>query len=373
MSDPADLFPPSYSVSRERVLAGAHALASRHDLRIDSRAIAARGPDGGTLALDWLQFGARRPRHALVVSSGTHGVEGYTGGAIQRDLLERVLPHLTLGDDTAIVLQHANNPYGFAWHRRVNESNVDVNRNFLERFDPSLCDPNYVRLHDLLNPTDLEPQAEARRWEAIDAFVAEHGERRFRQAAIGGQYRYPRGLQFGGERLEQGPAHLLALVREHLAAAQTVLWLDVHTGLGAFGDCELVTGATTDSDCYRRSAAIWPGYVKSATSGESVSTPLNGLLDRGVEAALPAGCGFAFGYPEYGTYDPMRVIRAMRADTWLHAHGDPADATGRAIQAETLEAFRPASADWRRRVLRTGASLVDAALAHLPGARRTGA
>lgn len=370
MHDPADRFQPSYAVSRERLLAGAHALASRHDVLVDSRAIAARGPDGGTLALDWVQFGARRPRHVLVLSSGTHGVEGYTGSAVQHDVLDRVLPHLSLADGTAIVLQHANNPYGFAWHRRVNESNVDLNRNFRDAFDPALCDPDYVRLHDLLNPPDLDPDAEARRWAAIDAFVAEHGERHFRQAAIGGQYRYPRGMQFGGARLEQGPAHLLALVREHLAAAETVLWLDFHTGLGAFGDCELVTGATTDSDCYRRSVAVWPGFVKSATSGESVSTPLNGLLDRGVEAALAPGCGFAFGYPEYGTYEPMRVIRAMRADNWLHVHGDRADPTGRAIEAEILEAFRPASADWRRRVVRTGRTLVDAALVHLPGVAR---
>jgi len=72
---------------------------------------------------------------------------------------------------------------------------------------------------------------------------------------------------------------------------------DVHTGLGAFGDCDRVTGAAADRDGCRRSEAVWPGFVKSVPSGESVSTPLNGLLDRGIEAALPAGCGFAFGYP----------------------------------------------------------------------------
>lgn len=370
MTDPADHFPPSYAVSRERLLAGASALASRHDVRVDSRALAVRGPDGGTLALDWVMFGARRPRQALVLSSGTHGVEGYTGAAVQHHVLQAVLPRLALADDTAIVLQHANNPYGFAWHRRVNESNVDINRNLRDRFDPSQCHPDYVRLHDELNPPDLDPQAESRRWATIDAFIAEHGLRHFQQAAIGGQYRYPRGLQYGGAALEAGPSHLLALVREHLAAAESVLWLDFHTGLGAFGDCELVTGAAADSDCYRRSVAVWPGYVKSATSGESVSTPLNGLLDRALEAALPAGCGFAFGYPEYGTYEPMRVIRAIRADNWLHAHGDTTDATGRAIEAEILEAFRPASPEWRRRIVATGAELVDQALAHLPGVRR---
>jgi hypothetical protein len=367
--DLADHFQASYSASRERLLDGARRLASRHGALIDSRAIDARGPGGETLALDFVMFGARRPRQALVLSSGTHGVEGYTGSAIQHYVLDRVLPALRLAPDTAVVLQHANNPYGFAWHRRVNESNVDFNRNFLEAFDPSLCDPDYERLYDELNPSDLEPDAERRRFERLDAYVAERGLRRFQQVAVGGQYKYPDGIQYGGARREQGARHLLALVREHLSDAQTVVWLDFHTGLGEFGACELVTGAPSDSDCYRFSAQVWPGRVKSATSGESVSTPLNGLLDRGLEEALPVGCRFAFAYPEYGTYEPMRMIRAMRVDNWLHRHGDPGDDTGRQIKAEVLEAFRPASRVWQRQVVATGAQLVEQALAAVAGSR----
>jgi hypothetical protein len=84
-----------------------------------------------------------------------------------------------------------DNPYGFAWHRRVNESNVDVNRNFLQRFDPDLCNEDYERLNAELNPPDLDPANEAARWARIDAFTAEHGPRRLQQAAFAGQYRYP--------------------------------------------------------------------------------------------------------------------------------------------------------------------------------------
>src|SRR5690606_3600793 len=105
------------------------------------------------------------------------------------------------------------------------------------------------------------------------------------------------------------------------------------------------------------------------SAGESLSTPLNGLLDRGLAAALPAGARFAFAYPEYGTWEPMRVIRAMRADNWLAHHGDPHDATGRAIEAEMLEAFRPDSRAWERSVVVAGAELVRQPLAGPPGAR----
>ena len=46
------------------------------------------------------------------------------------------------------------NPYGFAHLRRVNEQNIDLNRNFLlpgERFEGA--DPTYASLDGLLNPT----------------------------------------------------------------------------------------------------------------------------------------------------------------------------------------------------------------------------
>ena len=33
--------------------------------------------------------------------------------------------------NAAVVLIHAINPFGYAWHRRFNENNVDINRNFL--------------------------------------------------------------------------------------------------------------------------------------------------------------------------------------------------------------------------------------------------
>ena len=368
-ADPADFFPPTYRASRERLLERAHALSARHDVLIDSRAIAERGPVGETLALDFVIFGARRPRRALVLSSGTHGVEGYTGAAIQHHTLDRVLPFLELAPDTTVIVQHGNNPWGFAWLRRVNESNVDFNRNFRDAFDPTQCSPDYELLYDCLNPPDLDPAREAERFAKIQAYVDRHGERQFRQVAVEGQYKYPQGMQFGGHRQEAGTRHLLALVREHLADAQDVIWLDFHTGLGEFGACELVTGAAADSDSYAYARSIWGDAVKSASSGESVSTPLNGLLDRGLEAALPAGCRFGFAFPEYGTYPPDRVLRAIRADNWLHAHGDPSDAAGRALKAEMLEAFRPASREWQRTIVTHGASLVAQALAKMGGVR----
>ena len=87
------------------------------------------GPEGESLFTDVAVLGPSDASTILVLESGTHGVEGFTGSAIQTGLLHEGLnsgPKPSL----SIILIHALNPYGFAHLRRFNEDNVDINRNF---------------------------------------------------------------------------------------------------------------------------------------------------------------------------------------------------------------------------------------------------
>lgn len=363
-------FKPSYRESRDQLLDNARTLAPRFALLADSRLIDGQGPEGETLSLDWVMFGARKPRHVLVVSSATHGVEGFCGSAIQHQMVLEQLPDIDIGPDTAIVVQHANNPYGFAWLRRVTESNVDINRNFRESFDPEAVSADYETLYDALNPTDMNPDNEAMRWAVLGRFIEDHGLRRAQQAIAEGQYKFPEGIQFGGHAAEPCVTHLQDLVREHLSRAQTVYWIDVHTGLGEFGDCELICSFEPDHPHYQTANQLWPDQVRSSSAGDSVSTPLHGMMDQGLAALMPADCEIGFVAAEFGTYPPDRMLRAMRGDNWLHQHGPKellSDPVARELKAEMLEAFRPDRAQWRIKILETGRELIDTALQALPG------
>ncbi|CUF83659.1 membrane-associated protein, putative [Bodo saltans] len=71
-----------------------------------------------------------KKKGSLVVHiSGTHGVEGFIGSAIQTDLLNTW--NSSRADGATIVFVHAVNPYGMAHFRRFNEHNVDLNRNVM--------------------------------------------------------------------------------------------------------------------------------------------------------------------------------------------------------------------------------------------------
>ena len=79
---------------------------------------------------------ARGEGEGVVVHlSGTHGVEGYAGSAIQVAYMEGLAQARGTGKGgrpgATVVLVHAVNPYGMAHFRRFNEENVDLNRNAL--------------------------------------------------------------------------------------------------------------------------------------------------------------------------------------------------------------------------------------------------
>lgn len=78
-------FSDDYQEARHKFLNAAHA----QGFRIESYSNPITGPNGRALFTDVASFGAENPEVILVVSSGTHGVEGFAGSAIQTGLFQR--------------------------------------------------------------------------------------------------------------------------------------------------------------------------------------------------------------------------------------------------------------------------------------------
>jgi hypothetical protein len=100
-------------------------------------------------------LGAQNPENLLVLISGTHGVEGFCGSGCQIGYLADQL-YEALSSTTGLLLVHALNPFGFAWLRRVNEDNIDLNRNFHDFSKPLPWSESYEALHNLLIPEQWE-------------------------------------------------------------------------------------------------------------------------------------------------------------------------------------------------------------------------
>jgi len=116
-------YSPDYFSAKQRFLAACNRVGLAHQ----SLPIHAPSPNSEPLTIDIAVAGSEKPTLALVVSSGVHGIEGFFGSAVQLAFLEQLAPDWQPPEGAALVFLHALNPYGFAWQRRFNEDNVDLN------------------------------------------------------------------------------------------------------------------------------------------------------------------------------------------------------------------------------------------------------
>jgi len=60
------------------------------------------------------------------------------------------------------------------------------------------------------------------------------------------------------------------------------------------------------------------------------------------------------------------VMQALRADAWLHAHGDPTGPDAPAVRTAVRAAFADDDPAWLAELWPRFESVVDAAMRHLP-------
>ena len=324
-----------------------------------------RGPDGGELATDIAWFGPKDAPAVLVMISGTHGVEGFCGSGAQIDRLRRG-GAASLPAGVAVLMIHAVNPYGFAWLRRVTHENVDLNRNWIDFGGQPPGNAGYDQLADAICPAEWTPEAQAASAQVLGAYVAAHGMMAMQQAVSGGQYNHPKGVFFGGAGPTWSRRTQTAIFDHYLNGAARIGIIDYHTGLGPWGYGEQIITDRVGSPGYDRARQWYGAVVTSPSSGTSTSADIvgDGLAAAPVLLAHAEVTGMAL---EVGTQETMTVLNALRADAWLHAHGDLTSDEGRAIKAQIRDAFYGDADDWKGMVAGQSLLAVKQAIAGLAG------
>ncbi len=351
-----DAFSPDYATARRRF----RELAAERGFVLSEHPVGQVGPAGEELSIDVAWKGAAAPRRAAVVSSGTHGVEGYFGGAVQLALLDGPWGSAEVPDDCALVLIHAINPYGFAWNRRVNEDNVDLNRNFLlEGQTFSGAPDGYRRLDGLLNPPSPPAGFEAflprAAWQILRT-----GFGALKAAIAVGQYEFPQGLFFGGAGPSRSQELLAELLPAWFASTERVVHLDLHTGMGAWGTCTLAVAEDESSDRVRWLAETFGADSVQGLSEDGVLYPIRGVLGAWLQEQVPA-CEYQCMLAEFGTQPVLRVLQALRGENRAHHHGVAGSASSQRAKQTMLAAFAPGSTSWRQAVVDQAVRLAETA------------
>jgi predicted deacylase len=329
--------------------------------------IDAPGPAGQTLSIEMLRIGSRQPRRALLVLSGVHGVEGFVGSALQIELIER-LDVRALPADMAVLLVHGANPWGMAWGRRQNESNVDLNRNWRRDAGVPFVNGAYDVLHGVLCPDSAERPDVAVVLAAIDVLARERGIGWVRDGITAGQYGYPDGLHYGGDRTEPSTRIVEMAAGELLQGVERLLAIDLHTGHGASGRLTLLCDRPEGSPQYDMLAALSGADAVEVTVDPLAATTRNraGQIVRGLAELFPQAIRHA-ATAEFGTVSDGRQLVYTVLEQWAYRHGRRDDPACADIVRGYRACFTPEDDTWAARVLPRGRTLLDAAVAAVAG------
>ncbi|HVJ43583.1 MAG TPA: M14 family metallopeptidase [Dongiaceae bacterium] len=325
-----------------------HDAAAAKGLQITSHRNPTRGPAGEELATDTVWIGPRDASRLFIGLSGTHGAEGFCGSGIQVGWLGQGLFD-RLPADTAVLLIHAINPSGFAWVRRVTEDNVDLNRNFVDHKAPKIENPGYRQLRDAISPVDWSPENERRNKEAFAEYAEANGPLALQAAITSGQYWDDHGVFYGGQTETWSNRTLHRILAAHAPTVKRAAFIDLHTGLGPYGVGEIMSNHFGDSTGNRFIRDWWGDEATFFDDGSTSSAVTTGDTQVGVDRALPQTQvgGITL---EYGTLPLEQMIDAVRADNWVHLHGELDSAKGRGIKADIRSTFYPDKDDWKAMV-----------------------
>jgi len=308
-----------------------------------------RGALGEELATDLALLGAKDAKKLLLVTSGTHGPEGFCGsGAQVATLHDAELLARFEQAGVALLLVHAVNPHGFSHLHRTNEDNIDLNRNHIDFGAPLPVNADYAEVEPLVLPASWPPTPADEA--AMAAYIARRGMRAFREAVTKGQYASPNGLFYGGTAPSWSNRTMRGILRSYGASATHLGWIDIHTGLGPYGHGEKIYPGRNTPEDLALAHAWWGADVFAPFAGDSASADVSGPVVSIAYDECPAARIAPMGL-EFGTLPDQEVLTRLRADTWLRRHPEAPEAQKREIRRQLRDAFYCDNDEWKGMVL----------------------
>lgn len=295
-------------------------------------------------------------RHLLLITTGQHGIEGYAGAAFLQlavnEYLSKLNPQLT-----GVILVHAINPWGMANRRRVDQDNIDLNRNFVIDWPGFDRDVNidYPRLRFLLEPGKLGKAEGAKFYPSVARAIALAGIGGIKRAVTLGQYRFQQGLYYGGADYQPVSKFLIEFYRRLLAEYKHVVHLDIHTGYGPANRMTIVNSPLDLRDTSRLKEQTGYDLIVKADPKEFYTIQGDMVdylcwLGRQFNGTDLYSTCLEFGTTGDSTAAMMGSMRALIDENRLWHYGGAAPAQEEAVRRQFNEAFYPNCSLWRKRV-----------------------
>ena len=302
-------------------------------------------------------------KNLVVLTTGVHGIEGYIGSVMLDVFWQEMYPDLNKENTGVLVIANVN-PYGMKHHRRYNENNVDLNRNFIidwEAFDTTV-NKDYPKVDQFLGPQKKMGNAlwhEAGFYASMVKEVVANGADSISNALLGGQYEYPQGVYYGGAGDEQSTTYVKDVFEWTLGDSQyeNVVHIDVHSGYGPRYNMVIFNSVYETMNEAETKALFGYDNVISydsesfyATTGDTTDFYYRLKEQMGAETALFSTC-FEFGTIGDSFLDSiisMKYTVEENQDYWYPTTDKVMNAI---VKERYQELFYPTEMEWREKTV----------------------
>ena len=299
----------------------------------------------------------------VVVTTGVHGIEGYIGSVMLDVFWQEIYPELEQKNTGVLVVANVN-PYGMKYHRRYNENNVDLNRNFIidwDSFDMSV-NKDYPKVESFLGPQKKMGNAfwhEAGFYASMVKEVVSNGVDAVSNALLGGQYEYPEGVYYGGAGDEKSTAFVKKVFEWTLEESnyENVVHIDVHSGYGPrynmviFNSVyETMNEAETKALFGYDNVISYDSEAFYATTGDTTDFYYRLKEKTGTDTALFSTC-FEFGTIGDSFLDSIISMKYTIEENQNHWYPSENATMNEIVKERYQELFYPTEKEWREKTV----------------------
>ena len=305
----------------------------------------------------------------IIHTSGLHGVEGYTGSAIQTNILKETEALCRDNNMPNIMLVHSMNPYGMKTMQRTNRNNVDLNRNSIINndfhSDSEVFKDKYLR--NFINPESIL-------WYVMLPVLLIYsliiyGIKFTTQSVVTGQYSNAVAMSYGGSEHQSEIKDFYKEIGKFLSSESRVYHIDVHTGYGKYMNEYLMVNTMKDMNnvggIFRRSNF----YVNSESP--EYENMKGGLIQGFEHLLLEYGNVSIQSYhgivQEFGTvnYVGIPIFLSLRSSNfWRHYHKKDYCIYAN-IRKNMFNLFNPQNAEYKKISLDLGMTRMYELINHL--------
>ena len=357
----SEVFYDEYDDVRAHLSDTASSLKTRgYNVELSSYAI----DESDDLYIDSIYIPAtEKQTNLIVITTGVHGIEGYIG-SVMLDVFWTEIYESEINKANTGVLVVANvNPYGMKYHRRYNENNVDLNRNFIldwESFDTTV-NKDYPKVDTFLGPDDTMGNIVGHELSFYGSMIKElieDGADTISNALLGGQYEYAEGVYYGGNGDEASTAYLKDVFKQTLESDyENIVHIDVHSGYGPRYNM-VIFNSVFETMTEAESVELFGyDYIIAndsedfyATTGDTTDFYYRLKEKLGTDNTLFSTC-FEFGTIGDSFLDSIISMKYTVEENQNHWNPSDNETTNKIIKERYQELFYPTEKDWREKTI----------------------